>query len=367
VAPNSAKNITSFYVSGVYGSIDTNTVSFTVPYGTSLSNLSPSISVSAGATVYPASGTARNFTTPQIYTVTAADSSTKTYTVYGSVAAPPLSSAKDITSFYVSGVYGSIGANTVSFTVPYGTSLSNLSPSISVSAGASISPASGTARNFNSSQTYTVTAEDSSTKTYTVYGSVAAPPKSSAALITAFTIPGQSGSTSINDSANTISLTMPYGTSLTSLTPTISVSAGATVNPASGTARNFTSSVNYTVTAENETTTKTYTVTVNVVPPRTGNDIIAFSISSPASAQCTGTISGTNISFTVPYGETTIQMLTPVITVSPGATVYPASGTARNFGELPQKTYTVTAEDGSTKTYTVWATLPKGMAPNAPN
>lgn len=63
-----------------------------------------------------------------------------------------------------------------------------------------------------------------------------------------------------------ITVTVPYGTNVTSLTPTITVSAGATVSPASGIAKDFTSPVTYTVTAEDGTTTKAYTVTVVVTP-----------------------------------------------------------------------------------------------------
>ena len=81
--------------------------------------------------------------------------------------------------------------------------------------------------------------------------------------IAAFTIAGQSGSSTIG--SNTIEVTMPHGTVVTALTPTITVSPGASVSPTSGTAQNFTSPVTYTVTAA-DTTTKDYTVTVTVAP-----------------------------------------------------------------------------------------------------
>jgi len=69
---------------------------------------------------------------------------------------------------------------------------------------------------------------------------------------------------SINETAHTISLTVPYGTNVTALVPTIIIT-GASVSPASGAAQNFTSSVVYTVTAENSST-QNYTVSVNVSP-----------------------------------------------------------------------------------------------------
>ena len=66
----------------------------------------------------------------------------------------------------------------------------------------------------------------------------------------------------IDEGAKTIALTVPFGTVVTALVPTI-VHTGASVSPASGTAQDFTSPVDYTVTAE-DTTTAVYTVTVTV-------------------------------------------------------------------------------------------------------
>lgn len=83
--------------------------------------------------------------------------------------------------------------------------------------------------------------------------------------ITGFTISGQIGSSVIG--ADTVTLTMPHGTDLTSLAPVITVSAGATISPLSGVAQNFTSPVMYTVTAGWDSSIKTYTVTVNVAEP----------------------------------------------------------------------------------------------------
>ena len=59
-------------------------------------------------------------------------------------------------------------AATVAWTVPYGTDLTKLAPAYTVSAMASGSPASGTLRNFSTPQTYTLTAQDGSTKVHTV-------------------------------------------------------------------------------------------------------------------------------------------------------------------------------------------------------
>lgn len=62
-----------------------------------------------------------------------------------------------------------------------------------------------------------------------------------------------------------ISVTVPFGTDVTSLAPVI-VHTGTSVNPASGAAQNFTTPVDYTVTAANGST-KVYTATVTIAPP----------------------------------------------------------------------------------------------------
>ncbi|MBK6965946.1 MAG: DUF5018 domain-containing protein [Bacteroidales bacterium] len=90
---------------------------------------------------------------------------------------------------------------------------------------------------------------------------------STQAEILSFTMAEQVAPAVINPLAATITLEVNPTTPLTALSPVISVSAGATINPASGVIRDFTNPVSYTVTAEDGTTTKEWTVTVtNAVP-----------------------------------------------------------------------------------------------------
>jgi hypothetical protein len=70
---------------------------------------------------------------------------------------------------------------------------------------------------------------------------------------------------SIDDSAHTISLSVPFETDLRTLSPIIAVSALATSSPASGVSQDFTSPVTYTVKAE-DGSTQTYVATVTVLP-----------------------------------------------------------------------------------------------------
>ena len=85
VAQNSIKQITSFSFQGlnptVVATIIGTTITATVPYGTNVTTLVPTITIT-GSSVSPASEVSNNFTTnPQTYTVTAADTTTQDYHV----------------------------------------------------------------------------------------------------------------------------------------------------------------------------------------------------------------------------------------------------------------------------------------------
>ena len=71
----------------------------------------------------------------------------------------------------------------------------------------------------------------------------------------------------INEKDHTVTVTVPYGTDVTKLSPEITVSNLATVSPASGEVNDFTKPVKYTVTAENDST-QDYIVTVTVELPK---------------------------------------------------------------------------------------------------
>jgi hypothetical protein len=164
--------------------------------------------------------------------------------------------------------------------------------------------------------------------------------------IVSFTIPGQSFSTTINNTNHTVSLIMPYGTNLTALTPTITVSQAATINPLSGVSRNFTNPVTYTVTGGNGTSTQIWTITVGMTSPSTGVDILTFTIPNQRSVNINNTTH--TIDVQMPYG-TSATNLTPIITISNNATLYPSSGVSQNF--INPIIYTVLAQDGITQQY----------------
>lgn len=80
---------------------------------------------------------------------------------------PTLSSTKNIVTFDFPDGVGVIGVGTVAVTVPFGTDVTALIPTITHN-GASVSPTSGSPQNFSSPVAYTVTAADGSTQQYTV-------------------------------------------------------------------------------------------------------------------------------------------------------------------------------------------------------
>jgi len=97
----------------------------------------------------------------------------------------------------------------------------------------------------------------------------------------------------IDEVNHTISLTVPYGTIVTSLTPTILVSEKASILPVTLVAQDFTNPITYTVTGENSST-EAYVVSVIVEPkptlppaPNTDSDlptILSYTINGSQSS-----------------------------------------------------------------------------------
>ena len=164
------KQILKFEVEGVVGNIDDDakTVVLDFPAGTDVSHMTPTITISDYATVEPESGVAQDFTSPVYYTVTAMNGTTAQYMVEAVV--HDVDNEKSILSFVIDGVEGEINeiAKTVSLTMPEDTDVTGLVPTIEVSEGATVSPASGEAQDFTNPVEYTVTAQNGTTAVYTV-------------------------------------------------------------------------------------------------------------------------------------------------------------------------------------------------------
>ena len=149
-----AKEILSFVFAdltpAVQGNINGTAITAMVPFGTDVTALEPTVTISQEATVSPASGQAQDFSSPVTYTVTAEDGSEATYTVTVNVTAG--SSEKELTTFIFESldpdVAGVITGNDVAVDVPFGTDVSALAPTITLSDLASVAPASGVEQDF---------------------------------------------------------------------------------------------------------------------------------------------------------------------------------------------------------------------------
>jgi len=295
--------------------------------------------------------------------VTAPNGTEKSYSVTIVRAA---NTAKEITLFKFAGLtppaMGEISGENISLNVPYGTNVTHLvatfasSVQSTVKIGETVQLSGETANNFSQPLTYTVVAQDGSTKNYTVTVTIL---PNTAKEITLFKFAGLTPPAMGEISGENISLNVPYGTNVTHLVATFASSAqstvkiGDTVQLSAETANNFSQPLTYTVVAQ-DGSTKNYTVTVTILP-NTAKEITLFKFAG-LTPPAMGEISGENISLNVPYGTNVTHLVATFAssaqsTVKIDDTVQLSGETANNFSQ--PLTYTVVAQDGSTKNYTV--------------
>ena len=163
--------VTSFGITGYAGVINqtTKTIALAVPYSQSLVTLAPTYTLTTG-TCNQTSGSppTPTFATSNPVTYTVTDGSVvNNYVVTVTKAAA--SSACDILTCDFPGLgTATISGTSINLIVPPSQSVNPLSPTFTLSPGATLNPISGTGRNFTTDQTYIVTAESGATKTYTV-------------------------------------------------------------------------------------------------------------------------------------------------------------------------------------------------------
>lgn len=167
-------------------------------------------------------------------------------------------------------VNSEIGVDTISVRFPYGTILDSLKPIITYK-GKNVNPATNVAQNFKLPVTYKVTAEDNSTKTYTILATVlsdstAVPDSSKSISSFVFKASENSGSLASDVTgvikSDTIEVKALSGTQVKNLIPEI-VMTGVNIIPGNRTAQDFTAPVSYTVQAA-DGTSRTYTVVVSL-------------------------------------------------------------------------------------------------------
>lgn len=342
IPKSTANSITGFTLAGVSASIMGSMINVTVPASTDLTNVVAEGEISPLATVNPSFASITNFSIAVTFTVTSENLDINIYTV-NAVNAVLLSSAKSLTGFNLLNQASTptISGLNVSVALPFGASLTNLTATGEISLGASVTPDLATILDYSSPVLFTVTAEnmtDFDVYTVTAFNL----PGSSENSILGFSVVGQVGATTI--SGNDISVKMPFGTNLTSITPLVTVSAFANYSPT--TATDFTNVVNYVVTAQGGQL-NTYNVSISNIAGSSAKAITAFNILGQSGLT---TISGTTISLNVPFG-TSLNALTATGTISSLATVNPSFSTAINYSS--GFVFTVTAQDLSKEYYSV--------------
>lgn len=246
-----------------YAKIDeTNkTIFLNLPEDTDLSAITPVIThtgteVKINGASFTGSGSF-DFTNSETspLTLTVANSKFDLHTDYKVTITARKSSENYITSYKLGDAEGVINGDNIAITIPYAMDLAAVKPEITISEFAVLVAPDTLKVGGN---TYTVTSEDGSKRTYTV--TITRTPVATGRQILSFTYGAVAG---VIDQVNgTISLVLPAGTG-TTFAPTIRVSDFATVTPASGEAQDFSKPVQYKVKAQNGST-NTYTVTVTV-------------------------------------------------------------------------------------------------------
>ena len=276
----------------------------------------------------------------------------------------PLSNECSVISFVADGKSGVIneGMRTIHCVLPPNVSNKSVNPIIKCSPGAIISPSSGQNQDFsNGAISYTVTAENGSTKK--IYSVTVESGKNNIAEITSFKI-GNIGA-SIDQKLGKIRAVVDRTVLVNSIAPVITLSKGASVNPASEQLVDFTNSVNvpvrYTVTAEDGHTEKVYDVTITNKKSNKA-EITSFKIGNVNATIVQDTGAGVGKITAEVEKSVDLKKIKPVIVASDGAIVSPQSEEEKDFSksETTPVEYTVKSEDLSkTKKYLVTITHKK--------
>lgn len=366
--PSTGKQILSFELKTETESykalIKNDSILATLPRNVDLTQLVPNIKISEKASITPNSGVKQDFSKVVTYKVTAEDQTTKTYKAF--IQKEKLTGSEMLSFSVTLGTktYKAYFLSTyVYIDLPYETDLTNLTPEIEISEGATISPAVGEAQDFSKPVKYVVTAENKTSTTYTVW---TAKELRSGNEILSFTL-----STNRIDNSNplfqtpreyqgiirndSILITIAYkDPGKAAMIGKVELSPGAQIYPNPADGYNYDYPVFFEVSAENGSKRK-YTVILKEGASYE-KEITSFSITNLPQDKMQYAWKNKNsqnidtLLVRVPYG-TSAKGLTSNITVSRNATISPASGQTLDYTN-PVK-YTVTAEDKSTKEYLV--------------
>jgi hypothetical protein len=170
-------------------------------------------------------------------------------------------------------------------------------------------------------------------------------PRSNAKSIVKFSVDTISGT--IDENAHTVKLVLPYALDLTAVRPKIVISPGATIWPTSAATVDLSSPFTYKVTAA-DGSEQVYTV---MATKRIANSIESFTVSSGETVNAIVNDTTHTITLKGIFLYNNWAVAKPVIKVSSGATVSPASEEEVNLFLSPK--YRVTGPDGKVQEYTV--------------
>ena len=250
-----------------HGQINENTkeINLTLPLGTDLTALTPTLRhTAARATIGgQAEGSPVDLSNP-VEILLSLDQYSERYTLRTVTGD---SSECDILSYSINGEKAIITGDKITLTLPYGTGLTGVEPEIQISEDAKLTQKPDSLA-FGKNLTYTVTAQNGDTRTYTVV--LTETPISQENEMLSFSYGSMQAE--INQDKGTVKLQVPDGTNLEKLTPTVKISEFASVYPEFGQAVDFSGSdpVVYTVISQSGVTNK-YRVTVELIP--TGDNI----------------------------------------------------------------------------------------------
>ncbi|NQX81504.1 MAG: DUF5018 domain-containing protein, partial [Flavobacteriaceae bacterium] len=342
--------------------MDGNDITVTLPAGSTATSITPSFNISTGAISSPVTATSIDFTDgmSQNITVTAQDENVdpETYTLTVNITKYI---GTDLTNFVFNVGDENVAVmdgNDITVTLPKGSTIESITPSFDVSTGAISSPLTGTSIDFTDgvSQNITVTAQDENVdpETYTLTVNIT---KYTGTDLTNFVFNVGESNVAVMQ-GNSITVTLPAGSTATSITPTFNLSTAASSSKTSGSAIGFTNGVSQSivVTAEDGTTKETYTLTVNITK-YTGTDLTNFVFD--VNDANVAIMNGNDITVTLPVGSNATS-ITPTFNLSTAASSSKTSGSAIGFTDGVSQNITVTAEDGTTKeTYTLIVNITK--------
>ena len=152
------QKITSWKFQSNIAAINGTNISITLPFGTDATNLEATVKISAKASINPDPSTARDYTNPVKFTVTAEDGKTiKTYTVTVKL---EQNTDAEIISWKFLGKAAAIKGSGISITLPFGKNVKNLKAEVKISAGATISPYPRNPQDYTNPVNFIVTSKD---------------------------------------------------------------------------------------------------------------------------------------------------------------------------------------------------------------